>query len=52
MLSIQIDTKSFFYYARWNHHKSFEPQVAAPLTFWVPDTFQAWNQVRLLDTVE
>ena len=29
-------------YARWNHHKSFE--LSAPLTFWVPDIFQAWNQ--------
>ena len=32
------------FYARWNHHKSFEHRVAAPLTFWVPDIFQAWNQ--------
>ena len=31
-------------YARWNHHKSFEHRVAAPLTFWVPGIFQAWNQ--------
>ena len=29
---------------RWNHHKSFEHRAAAPLTFWVPDIFQAWNQ--------
>ena len=29
-------------YARWNHHKSFELQ--APLTFWVPERFKAWNQ--------
>ena len=44
--SIQIDTGNlyhFAYYARWNHHKSFELQ--APLTFWVFDIFQAsnWN---------
>ena len=32
------------YYARWNHHKSFEHRVTAPLTFWVPDIFQVWNQ--------
>ena len=30
--------------ARWNHHKSFELQISAPLTFWVPYIFQAWNQ--------
>ena len=34
----------FLVYARWNHHKSFEHRVAAPLTFWVPDIFKAWNQ--------
>ena len=28
--------------ARWNHHKSFE--LPAPLTFWVFDIFQVWNQ--------
>ena len=32
----------FCYYARWNHHKSFE--LPAPLAFWVIDIFQAWNQ--------
>ena len=39
------NSKSFFvtFYARWNHHKSFKLQVAAPLTFWVPYIFQAWN---------
>ena len=35
---------SFPYYARWNLHKSFELQVDAPLTFWVSNIFQAWNQ--------
>ena len=36
--------KVFFvtFYARWNHHKSFKLQVAAPLTFWIPYIFQAW----------
>ena len=32
------------YNARWNHQKSFELQIAAPLTFWVPYIFQAWHQ--------
>ena len=35
---------SFPYYARWNLHKSFELQVDAPLSFWVPNIFQAWKQ--------
>ena len=34
--------------ARWNHHKSFELKIAAPLPFWVLDIFQAWNQ-NLID---
>ena len=36
-------------YARWNHYKSFELQ--APLTFWVPDIFQAWNQNLIMKYV-
>ena len=35
-------TRLFCYYARWNHHKSFEHP--APLTFGVPGIFQVWNQ--------
>ena len=35
------EVKNFQMYARWNHHKNFEHW--APLTFWVPDLFQAWN---------
>ena len=31
-----------FFYARWNHHKSFG--LRAPLTFWVPDIIQVSNQ--------
>ena len=43
---LEIKLKWLFsnFYARWNHHKSFEHRVAAPLTFWVPWIFQTWNQ--------
>ena len=44
LLEILRDFIIFPYYMRWNHHKSFELRVAAPLTFWVPDIFQAWNR--------
>ena len=43
VVSGKLKIQTFFgNYARWNHHKSFEPR--APLTFWVPDIFQVRNQ--------
>ena len=51
MSRIQINTRKlyhFAYYARWNHHKSFEPRVAAPLAFWVPDIFQTENNCTVI----
>ena len=41
---LQFLLNYFTLYTRWNHHKSCEHRAAAPLTFWVPDIFQAWNQ--------
>ena len=51
MSRIQINTRKlyhFAYYARWNHHKSFEPRVAVPLAFRVPDIFQTWNYCTVI----